>query len=256
MLSSFERHESEQIQCEPQPRADDANSCNAVAYISSQGCDERITAAYFVVHEFKLSTYQLLIYGSPHKDQAYTLACLSAIKEFNLEKNVFLKGLGNPSNVLPTGWIFVNSSITEGLPLALGEAGLCGLPVVCTDVGGSREVISDLKTGAVYGAVVPPSRPRQLALGQIQVFAMTDGLDVMADKSRASATPMLVGDLVASGGEATVQRIMDPEIVALREKLGLMLRDKIQAVFSIARYWREHEQVLWLGELYGRYKSR
>jgi glycosyltransferase involved in cell wall biosynthesis len=45
-----------------------------------------ISAAYFVVHEFKLTTYQLHIYGSPNKDPAYTRACNGAIAELNLEK--------------------------------------------------------------------------------------------------------------------------------------------------------------------------
>ncbi|KAJ3329734.1 hypothetical protein HDU76_007253 [Blyttiomyces sp. JEL0837] len=211
-----------------------------------------IKAAYYIVHEFKLSTYQLHIYGSPHKDQAYTLACLSAIAEFRLEKNVFLKGLGNPSAVLQTGWIFVNSSITEGLPLALGEAGLCGLPVVCTDVGGSREVISDMKTGAIYGSVVPPSRPRQLAIGQLQVFAMTDGLNTLSNP--ATTIPSIAfTDLVSQPGNLE-KRIMNPEVCTLRENLGLLLRAKTQSVFSIARYWREHEQILWTGPLYDRIK--
>ncbi|KAJ3099988.1 hypothetical protein HK100_004800 [Physocladia obscura] len=212
-----------------------------------------IKAAYHVVHEFKVSNYELHIYGSPNTDLGYTLACNAAIKELNLENNVFLKGLGNPTNVLPTGWLFVNSSITEGLPLAIGEAGLCGLPVVCTDVGGSREVISDLKTGAVYGAVVPPSRPRQLALGQIQVFCMTDGLDSFVNPARKILPPLAIGDLVAQGPDAIMQRISDPEINGLREKLGELFRQKTMSVFSIARYCREHEQILWLGELYKRH---
>ncbi|KAJ3137941.1 hypothetical protein HK100_000181 [Physocladia obscura] len=217
-----------------------------------------IKAAYHVVHEFKVSNYELHVYGSPNTDLSYTLTCNAAIKELNLENNVFLKGLGNPTNVLPTGWIFVNSSITEGLPLAIGEAGLCGLPVVCTDVGGSREVIADLKTGAVYGAVVPPSRPRQLALGQIQVFAMTDGLDLFVNLSQKNSLAqqqqqqLSVTDLVVQGPEAMMRRILDPDINALREKLGEMFRQKTMSVFSIARYCREHEQVLWLGELYSR----
>lgn len=62
----------------------------------------------------------------------------------------------------------MNSSISEGLPLAIGEAGLCGLPVVCTDVGGSREVLSDTIPGQhidpmlTYGRIVPPRSPSDL----------------------------------------------------------------------------------------------
>ncbi|KAI9346990.1 hypothetical protein BDR26DRAFT_92204 [Obelidium mucronatum] len=212
-----------------------------------------IQAAFYIVHEFKLTSYELHVYGSPNMDMDYTLACTAAIKDLNLESNVTLKGLGNPALVLPTGWIFVNSSITEGLPLAIGEASLCGLPVVCTNVGGSLEVISDLKTGALYGAIVPPSRSRQLALAQLKVLGMTDGLDSFVDPSRSDSPMVSVQDLIASP-EALETRIMDPEIGKLREQLGEMFSKKTQSVFSIARYCREHEQVLWLGALYARLK--
>ncbi|KAI9339110.1 hypothetical protein BDR26DRAFT_862651 [Obelidium mucronatum] len=209
-----------------------------------------IKAAYHIVHEFKLKSYELHVYGSPEVDMSYTLTCRMAIKELNLESNVYLKGLGNPALVLPTGWIFVNSSITEGLPLALGEAGLCGLPVVCTNVGGSLEVISDIATSSLYGAIVPPSRPRQLALGQLQVLAMCNGLDTFVDPSICHSPT--VQELVASGTANLEHRIMDPQIGQLREKLGEQFGRKTQSVFSITRYCREHEQVLWLGELYSR----
>ncbi|KAJ3029686.1 UNVERIFIED_CONTAM: hypothetical protein HDU68_011402 [Siphonaria sp. JEL0065] len=210
-----------------------------------------IKAAYYIVHEFKLTSYQLHIYGSLEVDMAYTVACKMAIKDLNIESNVILKGLGNPTLVLPTGWIFVNSSITEGLPLAIGEAGLCGLPVVCTNVGGSLEVISDMKTGALYGAIVPPSRSRQLALGQLQVFSMTGGLDTFVDPKFADSS-LTIQELIAQGPEALEERIMDPKIGSMRERLGSLFGLKTQSVFSITRYWREHEQVLWLGELYSR----
>lgn len=55
--------------------------------------------------------------------------------------------------------------IPDHLP---GEAGLCGLPVVCTDVGGSREVLSDTMPGEsidpmiTYGRIVPPRSPGDL----------------------------------------------------------------------------------------------
>ncbi|KAJ3039974.1 hypothetical protein HK097_002687, partial [Rhizophlyctis rosea] len=135
-----------------------------------------ISAANVIINTFHLTSYQLHIYGSTDKDPSYTAECERAIANWGLAGKVIMKGLGSPSKVLPTGWVFVNSSITEGLPLALGEAGLCGLPVVCTDVGGSREVIWDAKTGEICGAIVPPSKPMQLALAQLRVMAVADGV--------------------------------------------------------------------------------
>ncbi|KAJ3028884.1 UNVERIFIED_CONTAM: Transportin-1 [Siphonaria sp. JEL0065] len=220
-----------------------------------------IKAAYHIVHEFDLTSYQLHIYGSLKQDLNYTLQCTAMIKELDLDRHVILKGLGNSAQVLPTGWIFVNSSITEGLPLALGEAGLCGLPVVCTDVGGSREVISDLKSGVAFGVTVAPSRPRQLAVGQLQLFAMTDGLDVLASSGEMppkSEKTVLLADLLDSNAPvgALEKRIMDAQTTKMREQLGLMLRKKVQDAFSVTRYCREHEQVLWLSELYSRQRRQ
>ena len=79
-----------------------------------------IEAAAIIVHEFKIKQYQLLIYGSLESDPVYANECANAIVALNLSENVTLCGLGNPSSVLPAGWVFVNSSVSEGLPLAIG----------------------------------------------------------------------------------------------------------------------------------------
>jgi len=206
-----------------------------------------IYAANVIVNDLHITNYALHIYGSKEKDAGYAVESQNLINALNLQNNVILQGLGNPSKVLTSGWVFVNSSITEGLPLALGEAGLCGLPVVCTDVGGSREVISNLETGDVYGAIVPPQKARQLALGQLRVLAMTDGLEQLIEPE----APMVkLDDLLSQGPQAVEQRMCDPAIKEKRQKLGLLLRQRTIDTFSIAKYWRQHEQVLWLGWLY------
>src|SRR5262249_600420 len=55
--------------------------------------------------------------------------------------------------------LFVLSSRQEGLPVALMEALVLGLPVVATAVGGVPEGVSD----GVEGLLVSPESPRDLA---------------------------------------------------------------------------------------------
>lgn len=76
------------------------------------------------------------------------------IQRLKLEKNIIL--LGNRSDIpslLQESHLFIMSSAWEGLPIALLEATVTGLPCVVTDVGGCAEVI---KMGG-HGMVVPPN---------------------------------------------------------------------------------------------------
>jgi glycosyltransferase involved in cell wall biosynthesis len=137
--------------------------------------------------------------------------------------------------------------MTEGLPLALGEAGLSGQPIVCTEAGGSREVIM-AEMGHVFGRTVNPGSPYELALGQITVLGLFDGLeDVAENRDPSPNAPRLLDYLAEERYEDIYQRIMDMR--EKRRKLGLRLRELVLKKFSGDRYLREHEQMLWLGKL-------
>lgn len=121
------------------------------------------------------------------------------------------------------------------------------MPVVCTDVGGSREVITDMETMKAFGRAVPPAVPKQLAIAQLQVLAMTDGLEQIVDPAKHRFT--LDELLQDASGQALERRVMSPHVRESRRALGGLLRTRVIENFSIARYWREHEQVLMLGKL-------
>ncbi len=61
---------------------------------------------------------------------------------------------------------FVLSSAWEGMPLVVGEAMAAEKPVVCTDVGGVRELVGDA------GAIVPSRNPEALAQAMLAVMQL------------------------------------------------------------------------------------
>jgi len=84
----------------------------------------------------------------------------SLIKTNKLEQNVFLAGyIDHAAEYLKAFTIFVLSSLKEGLPYAILEAGTASLPVVATTVGGIPEIIEDMKSGVL----VQPKNIRELS---------------------------------------------------------------------------------------------
>jgi glycosyltransferase involved in cell wall biosynthesis len=75
------------------------------------------------------------------------------IKDLKLEDKIFLTGfIDNCSEYLKAFNIFTMSSIKEGLPYTLLEAGSASLPVVSTPVGGIPEIIEDMRSGILIQA--------------------------------------------------------------------------------------------------------
>jgi glycosyltransferase involved in cell wall biosynthesis len=76
---------------------------------------------------------------------------------------------------------FVLSSLWEGLPVAVLEAGACALPTVATGVPGTREAILDGETGWL----TPSSDPWALAARMQQMMDATPGFrNAMGERAR------------------------------------------------------------------------
>jgi glycosyltransferase involved in cell wall biosynthesis len=104
--------------------------------------------------------------------------------ELGLAGRIRFAGTASPqriAEVLRESDLFVLSSLSENMPLAVIEALCCGLPVAGTDVGGVPEAVGG------DGALAPPADPEALAaaietvLGELERF---EGADIAR---RASA---------------------------------------------------------------------
>jgi glycosyltransferase involved in cell wall biosynthesis len=204
-----------------------------------------VLAADIIVNEWGFDDYILEIYGDMIRAPAYSVECQEIIAAKRLGKHVLLKGLGNPAVVLQDAWIFLNCSVSEGLPLAMGEAALTGVPVVCTDVGASFRVVTDPATGERFSAVVAPNDSLSLAKAQISVLALLDRWNVFADDEEGYC-PKLPFQPTREEASQITKRMYDK--TEQRRALGMMGRVNVLNSFSSDRYLREHEQMLWIGK--------
>lgn len=95
------------------------------------------------------------------KNDDYSINLKQLIAKLQLENKVFLYGSRQDiSYILSQSTIGVLSSQSEGLPLALLEYGLAGLPVAVTNVGECGNVIG---VDSINGVLVPPNNSVALA---------------------------------------------------------------------------------------------
>lgn len=73
---------------------------------------------------------------------------MAVANELGITNQVKFKGyLGNIPDFLSGLDLFISSSLWEGLPTAILEAIVAGVPVLATDIAGNRELIQNGKTG-------------------------------------------------------------------------------------------------------------
>lgn len=103
--------------------------------------------------------WTLHLVGHFYEDDYYH-SIKSFIIEYGLEKQVFIYGsCSDVFNILEQSTIGVLASKSEGLPVALLEYGLAKLPVVATNVGDCKKVISN----GDEGLLIEPENHKVLA---------------------------------------------------------------------------------------------
>ncbi|KAF7558003.1 hypothetical protein G7Z17_g335 [Cylindrodendrum hubeiense] len=211
-----------------------------------KGVKAAIQAAEIIINRFGFTDYKLVVYGAKDRQPAYALEMEKFITDHNLSEKVILAGFGNPKVILKDAWLFMNSSISEGLPLAIGEAALAGVPIVATEVGATALVLTDPNNPEQrFGEVVPPNDPLALARAQISILSMvgqwtkfTDEVDLKTD------IPTLPDEITPDDVEWLQKRFYAK--AEYRRKLGMLSREVVLHSFHGNRYLREHEQMFWI----------
>lgn len=104
-----------------------------------------LISAFAKIKDTALDT-KLLIVG----DGSYRATLENLAYQSTWSRDILFLGQKNQAeliDILSATDVFVNPSYSEGLPTSVMEAASIGLPVIATDVGGTREIIADYKTG-------------------------------------------------------------------------------------------------------------
>jgi len=103
----------------------------------------------------------------------------------------------NAERYYPAMDLFVLPSIWEGLPTVVLESMARGVPVVATDIAGTRELVQDGATGWL----VPPADPHRLALAILDALAHPDKRAELARRAVNEVLPNYAIEHVAAGYE-------------------------------------------------------
>jgi len=129
-----------------------------------KGLDILLTAwsEFIKKHSAKL----IIIGGGEERENLQNMA-----KNMDISSSVIFRGfIDNARSLLSTFDIFVLPSRSEAMPYAPLEAGLAGLPVIATSVGGIPEIIEN----NVSGILVEKENPEALLSALIKLFENQD----------------------------------------------------------------------------------
>lgn len=86
--------------------------------------------------------------GNTDEQQQYADSLKQLVMELDVEDNIIWLGRRNDiSDILSFADCYVHPSWTEGLPSALMEAAMAGLPLIATRAGGMPEIVKDQYSG-------------------------------------------------------------------------------------------------------------
>ncbi len=138
----------------------------------------------------QLPTAQLTIVGVGSRREAL----VAQSRELDIAAAIhFLGGRDDVPHLLRQSDIFISASNWEGFPTVILEAMAADLPVIATDVGGSRELVKNGETGYL----VPPLDPAALAAAIVNLWADRSTAQAMATTARSRIQPFLFPNIAA-----------------------------------------------------------
>jgi glycosyltransferase involved in cell wall biosynthesis len=163
------------------PPAVEASSYDLIltAYLTEvKRVDVFLRAVKYIVDKLP-SVKAVIVGGGPLRGELDRMA-----KDFGIDRNVCIVGYQDDIvSWLQKSKVFVLTSDSEGLSLAMIEAMMCGLPAVVSDVGDLRDLVKN----GVNGYLVPRRSPDLFAERIIELLSDEQKLKAFSQAARHSA---------------------------------------------------------------------
>lgn len=146
-----------------------------VARLSEEKAHKDLLASYAILRKSYPRSHLVLVGDGPLRGDLE-----SQSRKLGISANVHFVGQrSNIRDYLNLFDVFVLASTRESLPRAAREAMACGLPVIATKVGASREVVRD----EYNGFLVPPGNVDQLARAMMHLMFEPELRRIMGERS-------------------------------------------------------------------------
>lgn len=169
--------------------------------------DQRLflEAARLVLEDRPNVRFRLAGEAATPADEPYAGDLRAFVAEAGLADAVdFCGWIERPHDFLDTIEVYVQSSLHEGLPGAVREAMLHGLPVIGTDVGGTGEAVADGETGCL----VPPKDARAMADAILRLCAEPETAAAMGRRGRERAERLFSRDAYLKNYQEVLDEVL------------------------------------------------
>ena len=144
--------------------------------------DVKMMIKAFKIVTNTIKNIELYLIGPYEEDPEYYEECKELVKNLKLESQIIFTGKVNVMDYLGKLDIFLLSSISEGQPLSILEVMAARIPVIATDVGDCRGILTKHKEIGYAGIIVPPTSYTMMAKEIISLYENQARLKLLGER--------------------------------------------------------------------------
>ena len=132
----------------------------------------------------KVHNARFYLIGPTDENEDYYRECMLLVRGLGMEEYIEFTGKEDVDKYYTFLDLLLLSSISEGQPLCILEGLATGIPVVATDVGNCREILTEKKEIGEAGIVVPPTSYTAFAEAIVKLYQNRDRLEILGENGK------------------------------------------------------------------------